>query len=1017
MVKEIIYKHQNFQIDAVDAVCNLFEGQPKLDPEKYIMDSGRTSKGQSTFHVDEYGYRNAPIDPKLTEDILLQRIQELQKKQNIIPVDSFQGMNFTTQMETGTGKTYVYIRTIFELNKRYKWTKFIIVVPSIAIREGVKASFDSMKSHFSQDYHKTARVFIYDSRKTSDLLAFVNEKSIQVMIINSQAFNATGKDARRIYQELEEFGYRVPMKVIQKLNPILIIDEPQSVEGQVTKAKLNDFCPLFTLRYSATPRDDQFYNLVYRLDSMDAYNMKLVKSISVVGMQKLGSSASNGYVYLERIETFTDKDPIARIGFDKKTSKIDHVIKNLTNNDNLYHESGELPEYKDNYIIQEIDGITNTVTFLNGLVLNVGDYVGKVDDDYLRRLQIKETIAAHLEKEQERFEKGIKVLSLFFIDEVAKYRVKKDSDVALYGKMFEEEYEIAVKKLLSEGKLSDAYRAYLTDISPSETHAGYFSEDKKTGTYKNDIKDKKEGTSDDVDAYDLIMRDKVTLLDIKKSKVRFIFSHSALREGWDNPNVFQICTLKEPGDSDVRKMQEVGRGLRLCVNQNGERMDESVLGDSVQQVNELTVITSDSYADFAKSIQNQIAKAIGNRPTKVIPKIFEGSIKIGDKTVVVDSSLSAEIVAQLRIYQYIDKDKKPTEKFKKDAAENKLELDEEFVQYQEHIINVMNSVIDPSSYKTKNKRDDNVTASVNKNNLGREEFLELWKKISRKTAYTVDFKAEELVKNCKDALNRDLKVSKVIVEIKKGSLKGIESKESMEKGEGFEETESEHQVIRADTTDNDTPYDLIGEIVEGTGLTRRTVADILTSIEPETFDKFYLNPEEFILGCTKIINQEKGSIIVQKIAYNPLDDYYTTDIFTDVTLKGKIGQNMMKAEKNVYDHVQYDSPSTELPFAEELEKSVDVVVYAKIPVHSKGFKICTPVGNYTPDWVIAFKKDSVNHVYFVAETKGDLSSLQLKGMEKIKIDCARKHFEAICNGEYVYDVVHTFEDLIKLVKG
>lgn len=1018
MVSEIKYKHQGFQADAVEAVCSLFEGQPYNQVTKYVMDSGATDGPQKKIvDVDEYGFRNAPLDPALTDEIILNRVRELQKRQLIKPSEKLDGhYNFTIQMETGTGKTYVYIKTILELNKRYGWSKFIVVVPSIAIREGVKTTFDSTQKHFAQDYGKKIRFFIYNSSRLTDIDSFANESSIQVMIINSQAFNATGKDARRIDMELDEFRSRKPIDVIASANPIIIIDEPQSVEGVKTKENMKKFKPFFTLRYSATHRKDSIYNMVYRLDSMDAYNMKLVKRIAVKGMSQVGTTGTDGYVYIEDIQVYTDKGPMAHVGFEKRTSSgVKRIVKLLKDKDNLFYQSGELQEYKNNYTLV-VDASKNTVSFTNGLVLSPGDVVGSVNFDTLRRLQIRETIKSHIEKEQELYLKGIKVLSLFFIDEVAKYRqYDKDGNEVngLYGEMFEEEYNSVIEEM--KESFDKKYCEYLGSIPVSETHKGYFSIDKKGHSVDSTIKDKKEGTSDDVDAYDLIMRNKTLLLDLK-NQVRFIFSHSALREGWDNPNVFQICTLKEGGDSDIRKLQEVGRGLRLCINQNGERMDESVLGSDVQRVNELTVVASESYREFTEGIQRQIAAGIDDRPLKVNSDMFiNRSIVISGETKVIGKEVAEDIVMDLIMGGYVNKsDRMPTEKYREAKAAGTFELSEPLKGYEQLIIGALDSVFDPKAYKTKNARDDNVVAQVNRDNLGKKEFIELWNRISKKTAYTVSFSSKQLVDNCVAALDKDLKVSNILVIVEEGSMAKIDSRESLVSGTGF--SGGKKRVKEVDTAANTSvKYDLIGKIVDGTNLTRAAVAEILEEIDPNTFDKFKGNPEEFITGAVKIINREKATMIVQSISYKPVEGNYSTEIFTSATLRGKLDVNMMPAKRNVFDYVQYDSSTVERPFAEELEKSDDVVVYAKIPVRDKGFKICTPMGNYTPDWAIVFKKGRVKHIYFVAETKGTLDSTELKGVENAKIACAKKHFEAICGNDVMYDVVTSFEDLLKIV--
>lgn len=581
------FKHQKFQADAAKAVCDVFAGQPYLTPT-YMMDRGTGYQQTLTEELDYTGWSNHKIVPELSDGIILEHIQKIQRSNQLAPSDKLEGKyNLTIEMETGVGKTYTYIKTMFELNKHYGWSKFIVVVPSIAIREGVYKSFEVTQDHFAEEYGKKIRFFIYNSARLTEIDRFASDSSINVMIINSQAFNAKGKDARRIYMELDEFRSRKPIDIIAKTNPIVIIDEPQSVEGKQTKENLKQFNPLMTLRYSATHKSDSIYNMIYRLDAMEAYNKRLVKKIAVKGITESGTTATEGYVYLEGIN-LSKANPTATIQFDfKGATGIRKVTKTVSEGYNLYPNSGEIPEYKDNFVVKHIDGRDDSVEFLNGIKIYAGDVIGKVSEEQLRRIQIRETILSHIERERQLFYKGIKVLSLFFIDEVDHYRQYENGQQTngLFAKMFEEEYEDIVSNL-QEGLDEEDYIKYLKSISASDTHAGYFSIDKKSGhMIDGKIGDKKEKTSDDIDAYDLIMKNKELLLDRdpKRSPVRFIFSHSALREGWDNPNVFQICTLKQ-SSSEVRKRQEVGRGLRLCVNQDGDRMDSTVLGADVHNI-------------------------------------------------------------------------------------------------------------------------------------------------------------------------------------------------------------------------------------------------------------------------------------------------------------------------------------------------------------------------------------------------------------------------------------------------
>lgn len=597
------FKHQKFQADAAKAVVDVFAGQPYLT-SSYMMDKGimgeRLGFYQESFFekMDFTGWSNQKIVPQLTDGQILENIRKIQRRNQIEPSADLEGRyNLTIDMETGVGKTYTYIKTMYELNKHYGWSKFIVVVPSIAIREGVYKSFQVTQEHFAEEYGKKVRFFIYNSSQLTEIDRFASDNSINVMIINSQAFNARGKDARRIYMKLDEFRSRRPIDIIAKTNPILIIDEPQSVEGKKTKETLKQFNPLLTLRYSATHKSDSIYNMVYRLDAMEAYNKRLVKKIAVKGIVESGTTATESYVYLESIN-LSKSAPTATIQFDCKGAKgIRNITRVVSEGYNLYDNSGHMEEYKQGFVVSRIDGRDDSIEFINGIKLYAGDVIGKVSEEQIRRIQIRETILSHIQRERELFYKGIKVLSLFFIDEVAKYKQYDSAGIAhngIYADIFEEEYNDIINNLqIKFGE--DDYMKYLDSIPAEKTHAGYFSIDKKGKMIDSKLKNKKEKTTDDVDAYDLIMKNKELLLDRnpKRSPVRFIFSHSALREGWDNPNVFQICTLKQ-SSSDVLKRQEVGRGLRLCVNQDGERMDANVLGNDVHKVNVLTVIASES---------------------------------------------------------------------------------------------------------------------------------------------------------------------------------------------------------------------------------------------------------------------------------------------------------------------------------------------------------------------------------------------------------------------------------------
>ena len=1011
------FKHQKFQADAAKAVVDVFAGQPYLTPT-YMMDRGVGYQQSITDEEDFTGWRNERIVPELSDKIILEHLQKVQRANQIKPSEKLEGRyNLTIEMETGVGKTYTYIKTMYELNKHYGWSKFIVVVPSIAIREGVYKSFQVTQEHFAEEYGKKIRFFIYNSSQLTEIDRVASDSSINVMIINSQAFNAKGKDARRIYMKLDEFRSRRPIDIIAKTNPILIIDEPQSVEGAQTKERLKEFHPLLTLRYSATHKTDSIYNMVYRLDAMEAYNKRLVKRIAVKGITESGSTATDGYVYLEGIN-LSKADPTATIQFDfkgatgirKKTAKVGIGF-------NLYDNSGNLDEYKNGFVVKFIDGRDNSVEFLNGIKIFAGDVVGKVSEEQLRRIQIRETILSHIERERQLFHKGIKVLSLFFIDEVAKYKQYDEAGNpynGIYAEMFEEEYNDIVDNMQREFGDED-YIQYLDAISAYDTHAGYFSIDKKGKMTDSKVSDKKEKTSDDIDAYDLIMKNKELLLDRdpKRSPVRFIFSHSALREGWDNPNVFQICTLKQ-SSSEVRKRQEVGRGLRLCVNQDGERMDVNVLGNDVHTVNVLTVIASESYDSFAKGLQTELADAVVGRPVAVTADLFKGKViaDIKGNEQVVDGELAQALYFDLIVNGYIDKKGTLTDKYYADKANGEIKVAEEVADSRDAIINILDSVYDSRAMQPENARDKNVELQVDPEKLAMPEFKALWQRISPKSVYVVDFDTDELVKKSIDSINQKLHVSKVFFKVETGTMEEIKSRDELLEGSAFSKSKSStYDSSKRIHTNNSVKYDLVGKIVSETGLTRKAVVEILVGIEKTVFDQFAYNPEEFIIKASDLINDEKATAIVQHITYNVLDEHYDTDIFTEPTIKGKLGTNAMKAQRHLYDHIVYDS-TNERDFASDLDTNTNIAVYVKLP---DSFYIATPVGKYNPDWAIAFYEGAVKHIYFVAETKGSMSSMQLRLIEESKIHCAREHFKAISNGNVVYDVVDSYQTLLNKV--
>ena len=1023
---QLQFRHQKFQADAAKAVVDVFAGQPYLTPS-YMLDKGiQKDKYGLSGYGEEYvldndtGWSNQKIVQELNDGIILEHVQKIQRNNQIQPSDKLEGRyNLTIEMETGVGKTYTYIKTMYELNKHYGWSKFIIVVPSVAIREGVYKSFQITQEHFAEEYGKKVRFFIYNSTQLTEIDRFASDSSINVMIINSQAFNATGKDARRIYMKLDSFRSRRPIDIIAKTNPILIIDEPQSVEGKKTKENLKQFNPLMTLRYSATHKSDSIYNMIYRLDAMEAYNKHLVKKIAVKGITESGSTATESYLYLEGIN-LSKSAPTATIQFDYKgASGIRKITRTVSEGYNLYDNSGQMEEYKEGFVVSKIDGRDDSVEFLNGIKIYAGDVIGKVSEEQIRRIQIRETILSHIQRERELFYKGIKVLSLFFIDEVAKYKQYDTDGQAMngtYADMFEEEYNDIIGNL--QVKMDeDDYIKYLESVSAESTHAGYFSIDKKGKMIDSKANEKRENSkekmSNDVDAYDLIMKNKELLLDRdpKKSPVRFIFSHSALREGWDNPNVFQICTLKQ-SSSDVRKRQEVGRGLRLCVNQDGERMDTNVLGGDVHNINVLTVIASESYDSFAKGLQSELAEAVADRPVAVTAELFTGKVIRDDKgnEQVIDTDTGRAIHFDLIVNGYIDKKGALTDKYYEDKANGNIKIADEVSDSAQSVIEIIDSVYDSRAMQPEDARKNNVELSVDEEKLAMPEFKALWNQINSKSVYVVDFDTDELIEKAITSLNKKLRVSKVYFKVEMGTMEQIQSKDDLLSGSAFVKEESENYNHTISASYN-IKYDLIGKLVDETGLTRKAIIEILQGIDVSVFNQFKTNPEEFIIKVAALINDEKATAIINHITYNVMDEKYDTTVFTDPTIKGRLGKNAMKSNKHLYDHLVYDS-TNERFFAMELDTNKDVAVYVKLP---DGFYISTPVGKYNPDWAIAFYEGNIKHIYFIAETKGSMDSMQLRLIEESKIQCAREHFKAISNGNVVYDVVDGYKSLLEKV--
>lgn len=1037
MTMKLKFKIQQYQTNAVENVVKVFNGQPNKGLAEYVVDKGKTyvkDNGRLTevknihFEEDSIGYRNGDI--VLTKDELLKNIHQIQNENNIRlsndVADKLGHCQLDVEMETGTGKTYVYIKSMFELNKLYGWTKFIVVVPSIAIREGVKKSFDITVDHFMELYGKKARYFIYNSNNLNQIDTFSQSSDISVMIINTQAFNTSLKEgaknaaARIIYSIRDEFASRKPIDVIAANRPIIILDEPQKMGGAATQTALARFSPLFTLNYSATHKET--HNPVYVLDALDAYNQKLVKKIEVIGFELKHLKGTDSYMYLEDIVLSKTEAPKARLEIEVKyTNNIKREVKNLGVGDDLFYESKGLEQYR-GYTISDIhidtmDSSHSTVSFSNGKVMYIKDVYGDISADHKARIQIRETIKAHFRKEASLFKRGIKTLSLFFLDEVANYR-KYDEDgqqmLGRYGEIFEQEYR---EELNNNQNMFDAdYMSYLGSISTHETHAGYFSIDKKGRSINSDTK-RGSDLSDDISAYDLILKNKERLLSFDEP-VRFIFSHSALREGWDNPNVFQICSLRQ-SNSISQKRQEVGRGLRLCVDQHGIRMDSEILPDEVHSVNKLTVIASEGYASFVTGLQEDIKNDLYDRPAKAADiDFFTGKILFsneGQKYTVTKEN-AQKIVIQLCMNGYITKSGEVTDTFREDLKNGSLkQLPDELESLTDAVYKHVQSIFDSKVLDDmiENGSKPQTPPNTLNDNFSKKEFQELWKRINHKYAYKVRFDSNELIGKAVDAINRELEVTQLTYVITKGIQKDELKKEDVVSGEMLQKQSSQTDRLTTDVV-SQVKYDLIGKIASGTTLTRRTVATILTKIRPIKFDMFKANPEEFITKVTRLILDQKATMIVEHICYNQVDGEYDSAIFTQE--KHTSMDKAFRAKKSIQNYVFTDGTaekSNERKFVENLDISDEVVVYAKLP---KGFHIPTPIGNYTPDWAIAFEKDKVKHIYFIAETKGSMSSMELREIEKNKIACAEKLFEQLSTSEVKYGKIDNYETLMSLVK-
>ena len=1005
------FKIQQYQTEAVENTVNVFAGQPAQQGQKgYRIDLGNRTQ-TIAFEGEDSGYSNGEI--VLTNEQILDNIRDIQVAQLIQPSTSLakgQGrVSLDIEMETGTGKTYVYIKTMFELNRRYGWCKFIVVVPSIAIREGVAKSFSMLEDHFMEHYGKKARWFVYNSSNLQQLDQFSQDSGISVMIINTQAFAASmkegakNKESRIIYSKRDEFASRRPIDVIAANRPIIIMDEPQKMEGEATQTALKKFNPLFTLNYSATHKTK--HDTIYALDAYDAYKERLVKRIQVQGFEIKNLRGTNHYLYLDGIDLSPKHPPVARIELETRNAAgaIRREIKKFDVGDDLRAESG-LAEYE-GFTVTEINPRgRGYVTFLNGTTISCGEVIGDSNEEAMQRVQIRETIRAHFEKEKELFNRGIKCLSLFFIDEVANYRQYDDDGNEVKGKfqrIFEEEYARLVNKYISV--YDTDYDKYLRRFRPYDTHRGYFSIDKKGRSVNSAVK-RGSDMSDDISAYDLILKNKERLLSFEEP-TRFIFSHSALREGWDNPNVFQICTLRH-SNSTTAKRQEVGRGLRLCVDKNGVRQDKQTLGDDIHAINVLTVIANESYADFTSALQRETREVLRDRVTAASQDYFHGRIvkDASGEQHKISLAEASTIIGYLYQNDYVDDDGRLTPTYLSAADKGELApLPPKLQPISEGVMKLVAGIFNPKVLDDMVEPVETTTPENNLNeNFDNERFQEMWNEINNKYVYTVHYDSNELIEKVVAALQSNLTVTK----LQYVKVTGTQDSDKVTEFGNTKTTTSE----LTDVSTSNVPYDLVGDIARGARLTRRSVVKILQGIDNKIL-LFKNNPEEFIRKVVKTIREQKATMIVEHISYNRIAGKYDSSIFVP---ERKLNINkVIEAQKHITPYIAFDSDG-ERQFAEALEGATEVQVYAKLP---RKLKIPTPVGNYAPDWAIVFNDGTVRHVFFVAETKGSLDGMQLRGVEEAKTKCAQKLFNSISTSKVRYGVVDKFENLYNLING
>ena len=945
--------NQDYQLSAISAVADLFKGQSASQEMFGIKGSkiGRLEAFSSSASGYGFGYAN---QLSLSDKQLNKNLKAIQDKNSIISSENIEskGKNFSVEMETGTGKTYVYLRTIFELNRRYKFKKFIVIVPSVAVREGVLKSLEIMRSHFEELYNKIPfKPFVYKSRQTGTLMSFARGNDLQIIIINIDSFN---KDSNIIRSKKDQTRGIKPLEFIRQVHPILIIDEAQNMESEKSKEAIQSLNPLFCLRYSATHRN--LYNPVYCLNPLQAFQKKLVKKISVASTLE-EKDPSQTYIKALKI-TNRNNRITCFLQFFKNTKEGRKLTKKVCGqNDDLFIISNENPLYKDGFKIIEISCKPGMefVRFANSVKIAQGQEQGGQKEEIVK-VQIKETIKAHFEKELQLKNQGIKVLSLFFLDRVENYRVYKTNASTLgpYGKWFEEIYQ----------EISNQYKKELDIIPVEQAHNGYFSKDKK-GAFKNT----KGRAKEDADTYNLIMKDKERLLDIK-NPLKFIFSHSALREGWDNPNIFQICALNET-QSSLRKRQEMGRGLRLPVNQKGERVQDDL-------INNLTVVANESYSDFVASLQKEMEEDCGIQFGSLPKKAFVGMAfeKQGEKHKI-NLEESKKIWEHIKQSGFLLDNGFIKEEFILSVQNNDFSVPLEFKKNANDIIKIIEQYQIESHIR---KHKAKVRAKLKKQIFLDPEFKKFWSAISQKTFYSVYYDSKDLIKKSAQAIKNMEAISPIKIEVKKADIhldsKGARA--TLIKTPDYYFTPGKGRIP-----------DILDYIQKRAYITKRAVFNILK--KSGRLKDFPVNPQQFMDLAVQKIKEVLHSLIIEGIQYERLDKsfYEMSQFEKDAHKMEFINDKIIPSKKSVYDYIYCES-GVEKKFASALESMGNIKYFIKLP---SWFKIPTPVGSYNPDWAILKKNGDV--VYMIRETKSTLDKLGLRDLESKKIQCGKAHFESI----------------------